>query len=186
MKCKNKQSCGPDAPSPWVARFAPLVPKGGPVLDLAAGAGRHSRLFVELGHPVLALDRDVSLLDPEDSYEILQADLEDGSPWLLEGRRFAGIVVANYLHRPLFPMLLAALDENGVLIYETFAHGHETYTLTRPRNPDHLLREDELLNLVHGKLSVVAFEQGIVERDKGPAVIQRICAVKTYGPHRVG
>jgi SAM-dependent methyltransferase len=185
MKCKHKKSCGPDMPSPWVERFAPLVPPRGPVLDLAAGAGRHSRLFFKLGHPVTALDKDVSLLDPMQGYEIVQADLEDGSPWPLKGRRFAGIVVTNYLYRPLFPTLIDSLAPEGVLIYETFAHGNETYALTSPRNPEHLLQPDELLNIVHGKLSVISFEQGIVQKDKGPAVIQRICAAKTYGPHRV-
>lgn len=185
MKCKNKHACGPNAPSAWVARFAALVPPRGPVLDLAAGAGRHSRLFVERGHPVLAIDKDVSLLDPKAGYDILEADLEGDAAWPLAGRKFAAIVVTNYLYRPLFPILIESLADDGVLIYETFAHGHETYTLVRPRNPEHLLRPDELLNVVHGQLSVIAFEQGIIQRDKGPAVIQRICAAKTYGPHRV-
>ncbi len=49
-------------PSAWVARFAPLVPEGGAVLDLACGGGRHSRLFLDGGHPVTALDRDLSAL----------------------------------------------------------------------------------------------------------------------------
>ncbi len=185
MKCKNNKHCGPDAPSSWVARFAPLIPPQAAVLDLAAGAGRHSRLFLERGHLVTAVDRDISLLKPHDGLEIVEADLESDASWPLEGRQFAGIVVTNYLYRPLFPRLVASLAGNGVLIYETFAHGHETYTLARPRNPEHLLQPDELLNIVHGQLSVIAFEQGIVERDKGPAVIQRICAAKNYGPHRV-
>jgi SAM-dependent methyltransferase len=184
MKCKHKTHCGPDQPSAWVERFAPLVPKG-PVLDIAAGAGRHSRLFARLGHPVTAVDRDTSLLDPEGGYEIVEADLENGSPWPLHDRRFSGIVVTNYLFRPLFPVLIEALAEGGVLIYETFAHGNETYALTSPRNPLHLLQPDELLNIVHGKLSVIAFEQGILQKDKGPAVIQRICAAKAYGPHKI-
>ena len=46
-------------PSPWVARFAPLVPKGGPVLDLACGSGRHLRLFHTRNPPVVGLDRDL-------------------------------------------------------------------------------------------------------------------------------
>jgi len=47
-------------------------------------------------------------------------DLE-GAPWPLQGRRFAGIVVTNYLYRPLFPHLFEALAEDGAFIYETFA-----------------------------------------------------------------
>ena len=43
-------------------RFAALVPTGSTVLDLAAGGGRHSRLFLERGCTVVAVDRDASPL----------------------------------------------------------------------------------------------------------------------------
>jgi SAM-dependent methyltransferase len=101
------------------------------------------------------------------------ADLE-GSPWPYDAGRFDGIVVTNYLHRPLMAALLDALRPGGVFIYETFAVGNEK--LGRPSNPEFLLRPGELLQWVGGRLSVLAFEQGLVERPK-PAVIQRICAV---------
>ena len=45
---------------PWVLRFAGRVPEAGPVLDLACGRGRHTRLFLARGHPVTAVDRDLS------------------------------------------------------------------------------------------------------------------------------
>lgn len=161
------------APSPWVVRFAPLVRAAGPVLDLACGGGRHGRLFLGRGHPVTAVDIDVSQAPA--GAEAVRADLEN-APWPLPGRRFAGVVVTNYLWRPLFPDLLAALEEGGVLIHETFARGNEAFG--RPRNPAHLLGRGELLALCAG-LTVVAYEDGIVE---GRAVVQRICAVKGAGP----
>jgi SAM-dependent methyltransferase len=120
------------------------VPKAGPVLDLAAGGGRHSRYFLDLGHPVTAVDRDVSRLTGLAGAEIIAADLEDGSPWPLDGRRFAGIVVTKYLFRPLLPRIAAALGPGGVLIYETFSLGQERHH--KPRNPAHLLRPGELLD----------------------------------------
>ena len=112
------------APSPWVKRFAPMIPAGGSVLDLACGNGRHARYLAGRGHPVIALDRDVAAvadLAASPTVRVIEADLEDGSGWPLEGRRFDGIVVVNYLFRPLFPHLLDGLAEGGVLIYETFA-----------------------------------------------------------------
>jgi hypothetical protein len=36
------------------------VPPGAPVLDLAAGSGRHARLFLARGHAVAAVDRDIA------------------------------------------------------------------------------------------------------------------------------
>ena len=160
-------------PAPWIVQWAGLVAPAASVLDLAAGRGRHSIFFADRGHKVTAVDRDVSTLLDHPNIERLQADLEDGSPWPLPDRRFGAAVVTNYLHRPLFASLAAALAPNGLLIYETFALGNERFG--RPRNLDFLLRPGELLD-AFAALTIVAFEQGEVTRPR-PAVIQRIAAV---------
>ena len=157
-----------DTASPWVLRWIDLVDRG-PVLDVAAGSGRHSILFAERGLEVVAVDRE-PLNVP--GVRFLRADLEDGSPWLFAGQRFAAIVVTNYLHRPLFPHLAASLADGGVLIYETFMVGNERYG--RPSNPAFLLQPGELL-AAFASLTPIAFEQGCVETPKA-AVIQRLCA----------
>lgn len=170
-----------DAPSPWVARFAPLIPSG-EVLDLACGGGRHARLLAGFRHAVLAVDRDAVALElaADKGITTQQFDLEaDGAAWPFEEGRFAGIVVTNYLHRPLFPRLLHSLAPGGVLIYETFAQGNEQFG--KPSNPAFLLRQGELLEAVasieRGAMRVVAFEDGYVDTPR-PAMVQRICAVK--------
>ncbi len=61
-----------------------------------------------------------------------------------------------------------------MLLYETFARGNEH--LGKPSNPDLLLAPGELLDAVHGRLRVIAYEAGEVAAPR-PAVIQRICAV---------
>ena len=160
-----------ETPSEWVLRWAQLVERG-PVLDVACGAGRHATLFAERGFEVYALDRDDQVLPG--SIHFVRADLEDGSPWPLHVRRFAAIVVTNYLHRPLFPRLVESLEPGAVLIYETFMLGNERYG--RPSNPNFLLRPGELLE-AFATLGVVAFEQGTVERPK-KAVVQRICVIR--------
>jgi SAM-dependent methyltransferase len=156
-----------ETPSQWVVRWAPLVTRG-PVLDVAAGAGRHAKFFAQRGLEVVAVDRDAHVMP---GVSFVKADLENGSPWPFADRRFGAIVVTNYLHRPLFPALASALAENGVLIYETFMAGNERYG--KPSNPDFLLRPGELLQ-AFADLTVVAFEQGTTEK----AVIQRICAIR--------
>jgi SAM-dependent methyltransferase len=154
--------------SEWVLRWAPLVARG-PVLDVASGSGRHARVFAGRGLEVLAVDRDPQ---PSPGVRLVKADLEDGSPWPFAGQRFAAIVVTNYLHRPLMKTLETALDEQGLLIYETFMAGNESFG--KPSNPAFLLRPGELLQAFAG-LTVLGFEQGIVERPK-PAAVQRLCA----------
>lgn len=170
-----------DAPSPWIARFAPLVPRAARVLDLACGHGRHARHFAARGNRVVAVDRDaaaIAALSREANIDARVLDLETGA-WPLGIERFDAIVVCRYLHRPLFPRLLAALADDGVLIYETFARGNEAFG--RPANPEFLLVPGELLALAAPGLTVVAFEQGHVAAPPPGAVVERLAAV---GPRR--
>jgi SAM-dependent methyltransferase len=142
----------------------------GEVLDVACGTGRHARWFVERGVDVVAVDRVPQSIP---GARCVQADLESGHGWPFAAERFAGIVVTNYLHRPLFADLRASLAPDGVLLYETFMFGNERYG--RPSNPAFLLRPGELLS-AFADLRILAFEQGRVESPKR-AVIQRLCAI---------
>lgn len=161
------------APSPWVLRWSHLVPAGGRVLDVACGHGRHLRWFAEAGHPVTGIDRDpeaIAAIRPPGRGIV--ADIEDG-PWPLAGDTFAGVVVTNYLWRPVMPSILASVAEGGVLLYETFAEGNEA--VGKPSRPDFLLRHGELLALCAG-LRVVGYEDGFLpEPDR---FVQRIAAVR--------
>lgn len=156
-------------------RWAPLLRPGSRVLDVACGGGRHARLFAAAGHAVTALDRDAAALAALDTVPGITtccADLE-GGPWPLPGMAFDAVVVTNYLHRPLFPDLLAAVAPDGLLIYETFAVGNEYHG--RPSNPDFLLRPGELIEWLRPGLEVVAYEAGRVAEPRA-AVLQRVCA----------
>ena len=168
------------APSPWVCRFAPLIAPAGTVLDLACGAGRHLRWLLTKGHSVTALDRDLDKLGDLTAgarLEMIQADLEDGTAFPLAGRRFAAVVVTNYLHRPILPDIVAAVGPGGLLLYETFAQGNERFG--RPSNPDFLLRPGELLDAVRPELTILAYED-LVQDEPKPAAIQRIAARRDH------
>jgi SAM-dependent methyltransferase len=155
-------------PSDWVRRWAPLITRG-PVLDVASGSGRHAKFLAARRLEVIAVDREAQAL-PE-GITFVKADLEDGSPWPFEGQRFGGIVVTNYLHRPLLPVLARSLAEEGVLIYETFMAGNEKFG--KPSNPNFLLRPGELLQAFAG-LTVAGFEQGTTDK----AALQRVCVIR--------
>jgi len=163
------------SPSSWVTAWAGLVPASAPVLDVAAGSGRHAIFFAERGHRVTALERDTSRLPQREGLEIVAADLEGEAPWPLPGRRFGAVIVTNYLHRPLIPTLLDSLSAGGVLIYETFMQGNERFG--KPDNPDFLLKDGELLELVRGRFSVTAYEARMISEPR-MAMVQRIAARK--------
>jgi SAM-dependent methyltransferase len=168
---------GTEALSPWIDRFAHLVPAGARVLDVACGQGRHARFFAQRGCTVDAVDRDAALAPAFagiDGVRFLAADIENG-PWPYAGQRFDAIVVTNYLHRPLLPLLLEALAPDGVLLYETFAVGNERYG--KPSNPAFLLQSRELLDVFGGALHVLAYEDGVIGSPPR-ARVQRLCAVR--------
>ena len=164
-----------ERPSEWIVRFAPLVARGATVLDLACGAGRHTRLFAERGCRVTAVDREPRLdaaLASHPKVELRAADLEHDA-WPFGGRQFDAVIVTNYLHRPLLSHLVAALSGGGVLLYETFAAGNAAFG--KPSNPDFLLRPRELLATLGADLRVIAFEDGFVEQPR-KAMVQRLAA----------
>lgn len=174
------------APSQWIVKHTALIRKGGRVLDLACGTGRHAIWLAGQGYQVDAVDRDaqaVSGMEGMPNVNVSIADLETGN-WPVADQRYGGvyngiydgIVVSRYLFRPLLSTLAAMLNPGGVLIYETFMLGNERYG--RPSNPDYLLLPDELKLVYAPLLQIYAFEQGKVD-DPVPAVTQRICAIKS-------
>ena len=167
---------GSGASSPWVDRFLAGVAPGGRVLDVACGGGRHLRLALAQGFRVVGIDRDlagVADLVGRDGVRLVAADLETGAPFPLAGETFDGVVVTNYLWRPLLPAIVAAVGAAGVLVYETFASGNERFG--RPANPDFLLRPGELVEAVRPRLIPVAYEH--VTLADPPRIVQRIAAV---------
>jgi SAM-dependent methyltransferase len=164
---------GSEAPSKWVQRWSHLVPPEGGVLDVACGFGRHMRWLAGLGHPVTGVDRSAEAIDAVKTLgEAVCADIENG-PWPFAGRSFAGVVVTNYLWRPLLGPIVQSVASGGVLIYETFAAGNET--VGKPSRPDFLLQPGELLAACAG-LRVVAYEDGFL--DSPGRYVQRVAAAR--------
>lgn len=153
------------APSPWLTGNMDLLPSGGKVLDVACGRGRHALWMANAGFTVRAIDRDADAIDLLQqaarrlNLEIDTAvvDLETDPPPQLPAGEYDVILVFNYLHRALMPALRAALKPGGRIVYETFTtrqaeRGH-------PTNPDFLLRDGELVELM-APLRIVRSREG--------------------------
>jgi SAM-dependent methyltransferase len=164
-------------PSAWLRRFVHLIPRGGTVLDVACGQGRHLRWLHDLGFRMTGVDRDPAAIEAVRPFtasagEAVLADIENG-PWPFDGRQFDAVIVTNYLWRPLLTEIIASVADGGVLLYETFAAGNET--VGKPSRPDFLLRPGELITACQG-LRIVAYEDGFL--DSPERFVQRIAAVR--------
>ncbi|KAB2846731.1 MAG: class I SAM-dependent methyltransferase [Hyphomicrobiaceae bacterium] len=183
-KLRDGRSHAPREASAWISRFLPAAKGRGRMLDVAAGGGRHMRLGLHLGLAATGVDRNIeglSDLAGRSDVEIIKADLEAGAPPPFAGRRFEAVVVTNYLWRPILPAIIEAVAADGILLYETFALGQERHG--RPSNPRYLLKPNELLDFVHGKLFVAAFEDGFLEGPPGRRRrVQRIAAAGRLHP----
>lgn len=170
------QRSEPAPPSPWVERFIAGARRSGTALDVACGGGRHLALCLSAGLRATGVDRDLAAvrhLEGRDGVELIAADLEAGAPPPFAGRRFDLVVVTNYLWRPLLPAIVAAVADDGLLVYETFARGNER--LGRPANPDFLLEPGELLSAISPSLTPIAYEH--VRLEAPARIVERICAV---------
>jgi SAM-dependent methyltransferase len=165
-------------PSEWVKRWSHLITPGAKVLDVACGLGRHMQWFSQRGCYVTGIDRSIDAVQASSGFgTVLQADMESGNWPLMNNQTmpiFDGVVVINYLWRPLMPTLLASLAPGGYLIYETFSRGNET--VGKPTRADFLLESGELLKICQN-LCVIAFEEGFLPNPE--RFVQRIVAVNT-------
>lgn len=141
-------------PSPWLIEQADLLPRGGRVLDVACGRGRHAMLLASAGFQVHAIDRDPEAIAfVEQTAERLSLelqadviDLETEPPPSLGSREYDVVIAFNYLHRPLMPPIRDAVKPGGLIYYQTFTTRQAERG--RPTNPAFLLREGELPQLV--------------------------------------
>ena len=146
---------GHDSPTPaaWLVMNRALLPPAGRALDVACGRGRNALWLAEQGFETTALDRDpaaVAELEARARRDRLPltaraVDLEGATVDLGHGR-YDVVVVVHYLHRALFPALIAALAPGGVLVYETFTVAQAARG--RPTNPAFLLEPGELPRLI--------------------------------------
>lgn len=176
MKRDTRKVHGPHTPSDWVRRFLDGIKPGGSILDVACGGGRHMRLALKLGYTVTGIDRDLSKVEDLASRKdvgLIEADLETGRAFPLKDMRYDGVIVTNYLHRPILADIITCVASDGVLIYETFARGHERHG--KPSNPDFLAKPNELVEAALAELVVVAYEHGL-QAGESPKVVARFAA----------
>jgi dihydroneopterin aldolase len=188
VRRRREDGTGMHHPAGFLSDHVHRLPRGR-ALDVAAGRGRNTLFLARRGFTVDAVDRDeqclAQLMDAARARGLsgvttrtmdFEADPRAGQA--LSEQRYEVIVVFFYLHRPLFPAIMEALNPGGQLLYETFLlENHLRYG--HPRRKEFCLEHNELLGLVRG-LRIVHYDEGphghVGESD--PALTARLLAEK--------
>jgi SAM-dependent methyltransferase len=160
-------------PAEFLVANRSLLPAGR-ALDLAMGAGRNAVYLAKEGFDVEGIDISAEAVDKAlalagtEGVKIatLVADLENG--YKLAPASYDVIICFYYLHRPLIREIKEALRPGGVVVYETYNADQAEWG--RPKNPDHLLKHNELLGMFCD-YRILRYREGVIEPRKAIASI---------------
>jgi len=148
---QHAEARGPDTPASFLRQVFEgdvwQLPRGR-ALDIACGQGRNSLYLAERGFEVVAMDISaVALNEARKRAELKQLRIDwrqtDLEAVRLDEAAYDLIVNFNYLQRSLIPQIKRAVKHGGYIIFETYLI--DQMAIGHPKNPDYLLRHNELL-----------------------------------------
>lgn len=145
-----------------------LLPRG-EALDVAMGSGRNAIYLAEQGFNVTGVDISGEAVETalstaaETGVTITAeiADLEAG--YSISEEKYDVIICFNYLQRSLVPQIKRGLKPGGLVVYETFIVDQARFG--KPRNPDFLLKHNELLEMFRD-FRCLRYHEGLAEGGK--------------------
>jgi SAM-dependent methyltransferase len=172
-------------PDPFLERaFAqyilPLFPHGGSALDLAGGAGRHAIWLARQGWKVTLMDISETgveqarqnagplashihfLVDDLTRFQASQTEFESA---------FDVVMAFFYLDRKIVSEIVRAVRPGGLFIYKTHTLA-QAKLAGGPKNPAHLLRPGELLQLASG-LRVLHYQERVAKKATAELVARK-------------
>ena len=160
-------------PSQFLVDNVGLLPRGR-VLDVAMGSGRNAVYLAKLGFKVEgvdisaeAVDNAVTLARQNDlDLNVAVGDLELN--YKIEKETYDLIICFNYLQRSLMPQIKEGLRSGGMVVYETYLIDQPRFG--KPRNPDYLLKHNELLDIFRD-FRCLRYCEGIIDNRKAVAGI---------------
>lgn len=145
----------------------------GKALDLAMGTGRNSIFLAKHGYEVDGVDfsevaiEKVNTFAQKESLPI-HTKCADLTHFQISEKTYDLIINFYFLERALFPMMEKGLKENGMVLFETYTVEQSRYG--KPRNPDYLLRPNELLKSFHNLYIIYYHERLVQEGDETKAI----------------
>lgn len=185
---KYREAVGTNAastPDPLLVRafseyILPEFPEGGSAIDLAGGAGRHAIWLAQRGWEVTIIDISETGIErarqnagPLTSH--IHFVVDDLTHFKAAQTQFDAafdvVMVFFYLERSIFSEILRAMRPGGLLIYKTYSS--PPLVMPRgPKNPEHLLRPREILQLTCG-LRTLHYREEVSESAVAELVARR-------------
>jgi len=167
-------------PVPFLVENIGLLPRGR-VLDVAMGNGRNAIYLAKIGFQVEGVDISADAINQAleaahktgVTIKVQVTDLEKG--FLIPKDTYDVIICFNYLQRALIPQIKDGIREGGMVVYETFLIDQAKWG--KPKNPDFLLKHNELLDLFRD-FRCLRYREGIFEDAGDKRAIASIIAQK--------
>lgn len=162
-----RQAAAPE-PAYVLSNYRRLLPKQGRALDLACGLGGNAILLAKNGLQTCAWDISpvaISKLLARATEEKLNIDaaVRDAVKDPPSPESFDVIVVSRFLARENMPQIIAALRQNGLLLYQTFTAADRAADRARgPSNPAYRLGKNELPQLCRELDIIIYTEPGLI------------------------
>jgi tellurite methyltransferase len=152
-------------------------------LDLAGGAGHHAIWLAKEGWRMTLADWSEPALEiarEKAAASRLTLDMQPGSAldvvsaYSASGHRFGFVLVSFFLDRAVLPWLPKILIPGGLLLYRTYTEDNEHLGNPRgPRDPQHLLRSQELLEIYSG-MKILHYNETVAQKGVAELIAQQI------------
>ena len=161
----------------------PLLPAGSAGLDLGGGAGHHAVWLAQQGWRMTLADwSEAALAVAREKAAPLALDhplatvqgaaLDVITRFHEQGTAFGFIVVSFFLDRAVLPLLPKVLVPGGLLLYRTYTVDNEALGNPRgPRNPEYLLRLQELLDVYRG-MRILHYNETVANKGVAELIAQ--------------
>lgn len=155
-------------PAYILQQFQHLLPQQGKALDLACGLGANALLLAQHGLQTHAWDISSTAINKLTATATtmnlnINTQIKDISDHPPQPNTFNVIVVSHFLQRKIMPNIIAALCQNGLLLYQTFTKTQRP--TAGPTNPAYRLSKNELLSLCKDLDIIIYQELGLLSNN---------------------
>ena len=160
--------------------------KKGKALVLAMGEGRNAVYLAENGFDVTGVDISEIGIEKcerlaEERGVVVNSIVADLTDYDMGKEQYNLITNFYFYDKSILTRVIESLRPGGIFIFETYSRDHPKHSKFGPKNPDYLVKPNELLEIFKS-LRILYYEDTVTELDegmhKGKAALIRLIARK--------